>query len=277
MAECLGKYFLRNGQLLETNAFECAFLSRPLYIYEVFRVIDGLPLFIEDHRDRLLQTVKLSGLPEEIVPANFVEQVSMLVEANDLSEGNIKVVVIPGEGEESSDFLIYVMEHQYPSPEQFEHGVPLALHRGIRYNPNAKVMDVELRSNTNAVKQEQQVYETLLVDDQGCITEGSRSNVFFVRDDALITPPLEDVLPGVTRKHVMKLCRELGIPLSEQKVPESSLAGMEGVFITGTSRKILPAFRIDEWLYPPDHLIIRRVQQAFNQEVKDYLSRARAQ
>lgn len=277
MAECLGKYFLRNGQLMETLGFQCDFLSRPHYVYEVFRVIDGIPLFIEDHRERLLQTVRLSGIPEDTVPGDFTEQVARLVRANELKVGNIKVVVLPCEGEEASAFLVYVMEHQYPTEEQVEHGVPLALHQGIRHNPNAKVMDVELRNNTNAIKQEQQVYETLLVDDQDCITEGSRSNVFFVHGDGLITPPIEDVLPGVTRKHVVRLCGELGIPLREEKVPESSLAEMEGVFITGTSRKVLPASRIDAWLYPPDHPIIRRLQAAFNREVDDYLRAARAQ
>ena len=274
MTECLGKYFMRNGKLLETNGFQCDFLSRPHYIYEVFRVIEGIPLFIEDHLERLRQTVRLSGLQEDSVPGDFFEQVSRLVEANELREGNIKVVVLPGEGDEPADFRIYVMEPQYPPKEQFIEGGALALHQGISQNPNAKVMDVGLRSNANAIKHEQQVYETLLVDEQDCITEGSRSNVFFVYGQGLITPPIEDVLPGVTRKHVVKLCRDLGIPLSEQKVPESSLAEMEGVFITGTSRKVLPAFRIDAWLYPPDHPIIRRVQQAFNRQVKRYLDGA---
>lgn len=277
MAECLGKYFLRNGQLLETTSFACDFLSKPHYIYEVFRVIEGIPLFIEDHLERLRQTVTLSGFSEDIIPGDFIEQVRKLVEANQLKEGNIKVVVLPGEGDEAGAFLIYVMEHQYPTEEQFVHGVALALHQGVRHNPNAKVMDVNLRSHTNAIKQEQQVYETLLVDEQGCITEGSRSNVFFALGDELITPPVEDVLPGVTRKYVVKLCQELGIPLKEQKVPESSLAEMDGVFITGTSRKVLPAFRIDEWLFPPDYPIIRKLQQAFNREVEEYFRGARVQ
>ncbi|MEE4177839.1 MAG: aminotransferase class IV [Bacteroides sp.] len=277
MAECLGKYFLRNGQLLEATSFACDFLSKPHYVYEVFRVIEGIPLFIDDHQERLRQTVKLSGLSVDIVPGDFINQVKKLIDANQLNEGNIKVVVLPDEGDEVGAFLIYVMEHQYPSDEQFEHGVALALHQGIRNNPNAKVMDVGLRSDTNAIKQEQQVYETLLVDEQGCITEGSRSNVFFVCGDELITPPIEDVLPGVTRKHVVKLCRDLNIPLKEQKVPESSLAEKDGVFITGTSRKVLPAFRIDEWLYPPDLPMIRKLQAAFNHEVEEYLRRARLQ
>lgn len=276
MTECLGKFFVKNGQLLETTFFDESFLFTPHYIYEVFRVIEGIPLFIEDHLDRLKRTVEISGIEVQQVPADFIDQVKRLIEANQLTEGNIKVVVLPaGEGQESA-FMVYIMEHQYPTAAEFEHGVELALHYDVRENPNAKVMDVELRSNTNQIKKKQQVYETLLVDQDQCITEGSRSNVFFVRGEELITPPVEDVLPGVTRKHVMKLCLEQNIPLKEEKVPESSLGQMEAVFITGTSRKVLPAFRIDEWLYPPDHPLVRTLQAAFNREVENYLESKKA-
>jgi branched-chain amino acid aminotransferase len=271
MPECIQKFFFRNGLLLESTLFDESFLSKPHYIYEVFRVIDGLPLFIEDHLERLKQTVALSSLPDELVPADFEQQVQRLIEAINLQEGNIKVVMLPAENEQEAAFLIYIMEHQYPSAAEFENGVELALHYGVRENPNAKVMDVELRSNTNQIKKKQLVYETLLVDQDHCITEGSRSNVFFVLGDEVITPPLADVLPGVTRKHVMKLCSDLNIPLREEKVHEYSLGQMDAVFITGTSRKVLPAFRIDEWLYPPDHPIVRQLQAAFNQEVENYL------
>jgi branched-chain amino acid aminotransferase len=271
MPECIQKFFFRNGLLLESTLFDESFLSKPHYIYEVFRVIDGLPLFIEDHLERLKQTVALSSLPDELVPADFEQQVQRLIEAINLQEGNIKVVMLPAENEQEAAFLIYIMEHQYPSAAEFENGVELALHYGVRENPNAKVMDVELRSNTNQIKKKQLVYETLLVDQDHCITEGSRSNVFFVLGDEVITPPLADVLPGVTRKHVRKLCSDLNIPLREEKVHEYSLGQMDAVFITGTSRKVLPAFRIDEWLYPPDHPIVRQLQSAFNAEVENYL------
>lgn len=276
MPECIHKTFLRNGQLIESTSFDESFLTEPQYIYEVFRVINGIPLFIEDHLERLKHTVELSGHEVKQIPEDFEAQVKNLIEANKLNEGNIKVVVMPEQDGREGAFIIYIMEHQYPSASEFDNGVELALHYGVRENPNAKVMDVELRSNTNTIKQTQQVYETLLVDQDHCITEGSRSNVFFVLGDELITPPVEDVLPGVTRKHVMKLCGDLNIPLREEKVHEDSLGQVDAVFITGTSRKVLPAFRIDEWLYPPDHPIVRQLQAAFNREVENYLQAKKA-
>ena len=276
MPECIQKYFVRNGQLIESARFVESFLSEPHYIYEVFRVIDGIALFVEDHLGRLKQTVTLRGSPLELIPHDFLGQVNTLISANELKVGNIKVVLLASKNGQEGVFLVYVMEHQYPTDQEFTEGVPISLVKGIRENPNAKVMDVELRSATNLIKKSQQVYETLLVDEDHCITEGSRSNVFFVRGHELITPPVEDVLPGVTRKHVIGLCGQLNISLREARVHETSLGQMDAVFITGTSRKVLPANRIDELPFSPDNAMVRALQAAFNHKVESYLQAKKA-
>ncbi|MFO7978614.1 MAG: aminotransferase class IV [Bacteroidales bacterium] len=273
MKECEGSFFMRNGQLEQCADFDPCFLQDPYYIYEVFRVIDGVPLFLEDHHERLLLTTRLSDITEALVPHDLPHQVSMIIKANNLITGNMKIVVHQqATGACLTVFLIYIAEHQYPTREQFEKGVEVVLFEGIRANPNAKVMDVSLRNKTNEVKQQQDVYETLLVDQHHCITEGSRSNVFFVRNNQLITPPLEDVLPGVTRKHIIDLCARHQIPFSEEKVPATALAELEAVFISGTSRKVLPVKQIDSHSYNVDHPLVRKIQQAFDQEVHEYIA-----
>ena len=272
MKECIGNVFIRNGQLMPSESFNTCFLENPFYIYEVFRVIDGVPLFLEDHETRLRLTARLSDVSEKLIPSNLAQQVWQVITLNELKVGNMKIVVHdhPTEGC-ATVFLIYFTEHQYPTAAQFEQGVPVALFEGIRTNPNAKVMDVKLRNQTNMVKSEQEVYETLLVDQDNCITEGSRSNVFFVKDDRLITPPLADVLPGVTRKHVIDICRRNDIPLSETKVSVEAITQMDGAFISGTSRKVLPVSRVDGHQYPAVHPLIRRLQRLFQREVDAYV------
>jgi branched-chain amino acid aminotransferase len=272
MAECRGNLFIRNGQLIPVEAFDNSIFNRPHYIYEVFRVIDGVALFLEDHLERLYSTVALSGFSSKVVPDDFVEQVYRLIEANQLQIGNIKVVVLTEDEISGQEFLIYVMEHHYPTDADFELGVALGLHRGLRLNPNAKVMDTELRSNTNVAKQQNNVFETLLVDHDNCITEGSRSNVFFVKGDELVSPPMQDILPGITLKHVLLLCHQLGIAVKEEKVAVSRLPEFDGVFITGTSRKVLPAFRVEEFTYTTGLPVIRRLQEAFNNKVAGYVA-----
>ncbi len=274
MNECLGQFYFRNNNQTESVNFNNSFINGPDYVYEVFRVIEGIPLFIEDHFERLQHTCILADYPLNLEFADFKNIVAELIKQNHLAEGNIKVVMrkLP---QGDFDFLIYINEHQYPSAEQFEKGVDLALFRGIRYTPNAKIMDVILRTENNLLKANKGVYETLLVDEKGCITEGSRSNVFFIRNDRLITPPVEDVLPGVTRKNIITVCANAGIEVVEERVLARSVIIMEGVFISGTSRKVLPVKSIDGVEFDAAHPMIVRIKSLFNQRVADYLSNNR--
>jgi len=270
MRECLDNLFIHNGKITETSAFDDSFLKNPHYIYEVFRVIDGIALFLEDHLNRLKETCNLSEHCPGFSSGDIYRQVYEVIKANNFSFGNMKMVLY-NDDQGNNHFLIYITSHQYPTPRQFENGVPVALFRGIRANPNAKVMDVRLRNATNLVKEEMEVYETLLVDDEGCITEGSRSNVFFIRNGKVITPPLQDVLPGITRKHIIEVCRNLSLPMVEEKVPARSIVVMEAVFISGTSRKVLPVNRIDNIEFDAHHPVTRQIRNAFNDVVEKYI------
>jgi branched-chain amino acid aminotransferase len=271
MSECLGKLFIRNGQLIDKALFDSTFVNGPDYIYEVFRVTKGVALFLEDHLDRLKVTCNLAGASQQRGSSILTEWIYRLIETNDLDKGNIKMMF----NHKTCDLFIYITEHLYPTEEEYRSGVAISLLRAMRSNPNAKIMEVELRNAANRMKQQKQVYETLLVDKDGCITEGSRSNVFFVRNGEVLTAPLEDVLPGVTRKHVLDVCRNLTIPVREEKIPARSLVVMEGGFISGTSRKVLPINRVDELDFDARHPLILQIMDGFNQKVDEYISARR--
>ncbi|HCY00083.1 MAG TPA: hypothetical protein DG754_08090 [Bacteroidales bacterium] len=89
-----------------------------------------------------------------------------------------------------------------------------------------------------------QTHEALLVNDEGFITEGSRSNFFAVINNTLVTPPSKDVLEGVTRKMVIALAKQNSIPFQERPIHKRELDSFDGVFITGTSPKVLPITQI---------------------------------
>ncbi len=271
MQECLGQYFFYNGQLKDYESFDDSFLSSSHYIYEVFRVIEGVPLFLEDHLERLVETCRLAKHCTAFDPLEMQQQVQALIARNRMETGNIKIVM-RNTPEGLPEQMVYITQHQYPSPHQYEEGVALSLFKAERHNPNAKVMDVKLRNAANFMKQQKDVYETLLVNAEGCITEGSRSNVFFIRDGKVITPPVEEVLPGITRKYVMEVCRSLGLEVVEEKVPARSLVVMESLFISGTSRKVLPVKRVDQLDFDPHHPLVQKIRQAFEQTVEEYIS-----
>lgn len=273
MKECIGKVFSLDGRLEPCRNFDGYFHGGPGSIYEVVRVMDGIPMFLEDHLDRMEQSMRLTStfLPcsrDQVKPI-----IGEVIAANHLLNGNLKVVC--QSADTGRQLLIYVTEHQYPGPEQYKAGIPAVLMRASRPLPNAKQSDPELSKKTTRVRTLESVHEVLLVDAQGCITEGSRSNVFFVRKGVVLTPPVDDVLPGITRKHVIECCRVKNIPLRETRIPEADLKEMDAAFLSSTSRRVLPVNRIGDLTFPPDHPVIREIQHAFNNLVTVSLLRAR--
>ena len=86
---------------------------------------------------------------------------------------------------------------------------------------------------TNKIIQEQGVAEVLLIDQDNCVTEGSRSNVFFIRDNVFYTAPLPHVLPGTSRKRVLNICQEDGLTVVEQRVNYKDIASLSSSLYNG--------------------------------------------
>lgn len=267
--ECIGKVYSLDGKLEQVSGFHTFYRAGPGSIYEVLRVMDGIPLFLEDHINRLEQSMRLTKTHLPCSRTPVIRAVQDVIQANQLRNGNIRVVC--QELETGRQLFVFITPHQYPDSDQYKNGVPVVLLQASRQIPNAKQSDPRLNKMTSERRMSEGVHEVLLVDDQDCITEGSRSNVFFVRDGVVLTPPATDVLPGITRKHILECCRQKHIRLREERIRVADLKGMDAVFISSTSRRVLPVNRIDETDYPPGHPVIREIQHGFNNMVTVYL------
>lgn len=270
MNEVSRDYFLHNSELKPAGLFASLFCPPANYVYEVFRVDSGVPLFLDDHLERFFKTLELSGLKFEVAESELKKQIGQLIQKNAPEEGNIKIAgyQLPNL---SSELFIYFTPHSYPTQQQIRKGVDTELFCAERENPNAKVMQTEMRKKTDEIKNLHHIYEVLLVDKDGFITEGSRSNVFFLKDNTLITPPADTVLEGITRKQILGLCKINNIACFELKVHQSSLSEYDGLFISGTSRRVLPVKRVNDMSFSVDHPLINRLQELFQMMVETYI------
>jgi len=88
--------------------------------------------------------------------------------------------------------------------------------------------------------------EGIGLDVNGYVSEGSGENLFLVKNGTMITAPLGgSVLPGITRDSVLKLAKELGIPVVEQMIPREMLYIADEVFFTGTAAELTPIKSVD--------------------------------
>lgn len=271
MEECVGKYYLVENQLLRTVTFDKNMLLTGISFYEVIRVMDLRCLFLEDHIARLNESLCLSGFHYNQAVQSFYSMISSLIACNKLHTGNIKLVIhFPEIGQPVR--LAYFIPHHYPSPEDYKNGVQVALFKAARTDPNIKRSDTELRCQINGFIAQKEVFEALLVNQQGMVTEGSKSNVFFIQGKSIYTAPDETVLKGITRQYVIKIINNLNYNLITSSPAIIDLIKFNSAFLTGTSLKVLPVKGIDNLLMDVTNPILRVIMKAYDKEVDEYLN-----
>jgi len=249
--------------------------SDSIQLYEVIRVIEGIPIFLEDHLDRLFESARLTGMNHLPDAVSLAAMIKNFITTQKKATGNIKLsfsfndLSIEPKGE------ITFIPHSYPSQEEYSNGVKVGLLYADRPIPNAKIQNTDIRERANQAISANEVFEVLLIDSEGNITEGSRSNVFFIKNGTLFSSPGDKILRGITWIKVLQICTTAGIQVIESAIPANKIDQYEAAFLTGTSPKLLPISSIDNLVYNTDHPLLIRLLDMYNQLIEDYLRERR--
>lgn len=255
-------FFIQDDQILPVEAYTANF---GIEIYEVIRVIERVPLFIDDHLQRFTHSAWLLHLEIPLGSKEISERLNSLIDANGIENGNVRFSWC---FRPCGRFQAYFITHHYPDLNMVRKGVRCGLLHAVRHDPNVKAVQASLRELADKLIRENEWYEVILVKKGGLITEGSRSNLFFVKGQELITAPDEEVLPGITRKKVIEIASHRNIPVTYRMVTEAELPQMQAVFITGTSPKVLPIASIGNMEYDPALPLVRELIEAYDREIE---------
>jgi len=269
--EAIKKHYMANGRLISTDDLDIFYSIEKPPIYEVIRVIDGIPLFLEDHLERMRISGELVGVSINRSDEEIEKDIMKLIEANGVENLNIKLLCANIEGE-GQVLLAYFIKSFYPPEEYYRDGIHTILFHHERENPNAKVLKSSFKEEVAKKLEENKAFEALLVNNDGYITEGSRSNMFFVKENKIYTAPKGTVLLGITRQHIMEVCKELSIEVVEENIHVDDLDRLEGAFMSGTSVNVLPISTIEDIrLNSVNNHIIRKIAKGYENKMKEYI------
>ena len=269
--EAIKKHYMANGRLISTDDLDIFYSIEKPPIYEVIRVIDGIPLFLEDHLERMRISGELVGVSINRSDEEIEKDIMKLIEANGVENLNIKLLCANIEGE-GQVLLAYFIKSFYPPEEYYRDGIHTILFHHERENPNAKVLKYSFKEEVAKKLEENKAFEALLVNNDGYITEGSRSNMFFVKENKIYTAPKGTVLLGITRQHIMEVCKELSIEVVEENIHVDDLDRLEGAFMSGTSVNVLPISTIEDIrLNSVNNHIIRKIAKGYENKMKEYI------
>lgn len=268
METCINRYFIIDQQLLSSCDYNPFMFANGKPVYEVIRVIGGRPLFLREHLSRFFESLKQTESRIRESEGQLKQLLKLLIETNQTESGNIKLIAYTDEPGSIRKTAAWFIPAYYPSDEQYTIGVTLVSMDLGRKHPTCKVQDNKYKEAVAQRLQESKAYEVLLAHNEN-VTEGSKSNVFFVRDNCVFTAEDEQVLGGITRSKVIDLCSKHSIALFKGEIQLGQLSGFDACFLTGTSPKVLPISRIDQIGFRVPHQLIRFLMNEFDQMIKD--------
>jgi branched-chain amino acid aminotransferase len=260
MNECLSNNFILNGELQPVDLFDNSLVYEGESIYEVIRMSKGKPVFFYDHIERLTTSAGFQKRDMLTGIETLKKDLIILAKSEKRKDLNLKIVF---NYNQADSYLMYFIEPVYPTSEQYKTGVKGALFYAERKDPESKVINHRLRSEIYHKLILEGAYEALLVNNNNCITEGSRSNIFFIKGNNLVTAPDEAVLSGITRKYILEICRENGINVKMTFIQASGISDYDSVFMSGTSPAVLPFRCIDKTFFRVNNPLISQLRNMY--------------
>ena len=231
-------------------------------IYETMRTYRGRPFLYERHVRRLRNSARMILLEPPFSDDELAARIADTMAASALGEAEayVRVLVTRGVGELTYDplatphpsVIIIVKPHVDPAPEMNERGVRVVIVEVVRNHPDTVSPMIKSNNLLNCALAAQEAirrggFEGIMRNYRGELSECTTSNLFIVKGGAALTPPLESgLLPGITREFLFDVGREVGIDVKEQVLRDDDLFAADEVFLTSTTRELLPIVTVDE-------------------------------
>jgi branched-subunit amino acid aminotransferase/4-amino-4-deoxychorismate lyase len=241
----------QNKQFLEAKeiviAADSIAANRGYGAFDFFGVINGKPFYLERHLDRFFNTMQLMRLGIKESKADVQKIIFEVINKNELSDFHIKLFAYPlntmhGGIIESQLFVIPVILSKETGYD-YKNGIKIITKEYQRFLPEAKSTNyLPLVYWQNEIDKAGAV--DVLYHSEGYIRESSRGNVFVVKKGNVSTPG-EKMLRGISRSVVLDILEENSIKKNETDISVEELLNADEVFLSSTTKKILPIVKID--------------------------------
>ncbi len=242
------KYAIKNLELVLENEVMVPLTNREVFftfsVYESLIYRKGVLKDPEAHLDRFLESARILRLSHPFHKEDILSSITLLVEKNEVPEGTIKLQLIGGQN--PLLFAFTVPLPVYPA-KYYTDGVKVVSYSGERIMPRVKSNCLLLNYLAFRYASENDALDALLINRDGNALEGSRCNLFAVKEKTLYTAG-DNVLFGVTRGRVIDRAKEAGyaVVYKELSLDDLKSALYDEVFMTSTSMGAIPIRMIDD-------------------------------
>ena len=249
-------------------------------VFTTLRVYEGKPFAFDRHWARMSHDAERLSMSLGYEQEAVCQSVSKLAEANGRPEGTARVSFVKNRGglwadagdSPETDLLIFTRQLvEWPAVHRLklqQH----ALYSATRL-AGAKMLSWVQNAGLLEKAHAEGFDDVLLLNESGHLAECTSANIFLVRENRVLTPPLASgCLPGVTRDVLGEVVPQAGFELSEQNLTPDDLASASEVFISSTTREVAAVGSIDaQWRFEAPGKITTTIEASFREYVRTLL------
>jgi branched-chain amino acid aminotransferase len=255
-----------NGKFIKVKEIPVSIFNQTMHygigVFEGIRAYDttkGVQIFkAREHFDRLHYSAKVMHINLSYSSSELEQVTYKLLEANNLKDAYIRPLVYLGEnmsltptdevnvvimawewGKYLGDKLLNVMLSSFQRPNPKSCFVEAKV---VGHYTNSILATTEAKSKG--------FDEALLTDMNGFVAEGPGANFFIEKNGKLVTPPLGNILAGITRKTVFEIAKELHFEIEERLFTPEEIYTADSAFFCGTAAEVIGIASVNEYQFP---------------------------
>ena len=202
-------------------------------LYETFRTLNHKPVFLEPHLDRLFKSAQAIDLTIASSQNKIVKMIARVVQQFDDPNQRVRILAV------AEKIIIYTSSLNL-DPSIYK-GVFTITVPALRKTPEIKTTDYTTCLEAYKIAENNDCFETILLDKNNQVLEGSRSNVFWIQGEKLFTRD-GDVLPGVTRQTVIS---RSPFSIFYEQLNQLDFDQVNEIFLTNSGSGIIPVVKVN--------------------------------
>jgi branched-subunit amino acid aminotransferase/4-amino-4-deoxychorismate lyase len=227
-------------------------------LFETLRCYRGKPYRLADHIERMKESSLKLGIIVDGGPDDYQKLIDTLLVENGLSDARVRITVTAGSARvgiytdaQASPTTIVTCGPMQTNDQIYQSGVGMLLcdYRLSESDPVARHKTTSYLPRLLALRNAQRINmaDALWFTTGGFLAGGSIGNIFLFKDDEFLTPSLDlPVIPGVTRKIVMDIAREIEVPVVEGKFSLQDTLDATEIFLTNSTMEVIPVVAIEK-------------------------------
>jgi len=281
-----------NGELFhrskaKISVFDSGFLLGD-GVWEGIRLHKSNLVFIDEHLDRLYASAKGISLDIPFSKLNIIDEIKKVLDKNNMDD-NIHIRLVVSRGDKITPYqnpnanvgpinLVIIPEYKETDPNTYIKGLSIGRVPNIR--PNEKILSPHYNTLSKlncilaSIEANKLGYDEGIMNDiNGNISTCNSTNLFFIKNDVVLTSTGEYCLNGITRGKAILVCNQNNISCSETNFVFEDIKDCNEAFVTGTFAGIIPVSQLEGRKLESTNSdsLVNRIRMLYNKKIQDYI------